>query len=254
VSIDAPRPAFELVPAIDLRGGRVVRLVAGDFAAETVFSDEPVDVARGFVSAGARWIHLVDLDGARGGAQRQGEVIRQVLAAVGEGAACEVAGGLRDRASVASTLAAGASRIAVGTAALEQPGFAADLVRTFGAGRIAVALDVRAGQAVGQAWRDEAPGIPVAVALARLAGEGVKTFEVTAIDRDGGLGGPDLELFRRLVDLNLGRIIASGGIRSVADLLAVRSLGCTGAIVGRALYDGGLDLAAAIAAVSAIRS
>jgi phosphoribosylformimino-5-aminoimidazole carboxamide ribonucleotide (ProFAR) isomerase len=111
-----------------------------------------------------------------------------------------------------------------------------------------VALDVRDGQAVGEGWRDRAPGVEVAAALARLAGEGVATFEVTAIDRDGGLGGPDLELLSRLVDLDLGRIIASGGIRSVDDLLAVRSLGCSGAIVGRALYDGSLDLAASIAA------
>jgi phosphoribosylformimino-5-aminoimidazole carboxamide ribotide isomerase len=254
LSIGSGRGSFEILPAIDLRGGRVVRLLGGDFVAETVFSEDPVEVARGFASAGARWLHLVDLDGARGGGQRQGEVIRQVLAAVGEGAACEVAGGLRDRAAVASTLAAGASRVVVGTAALGRAGFAADLVKTFGAGRIVVALDVRAGLAVGEGWRDGAPGVLVAAALARLAGEGVATFEVTAIERDGGLGGPDLELLSRLVDLDLGRIIASGGIRSADDLLAVRSLGCTGAIVGRALYDGGLDLAGAIAAVASAPS
>jgi phosphoribosylformimino-5-aminoimidazole carboxamide ribotide isomerase len=254
VSIEPAGPAFELLPAIDLRAGRVVRLVGGDFTAETVFSDDPVEVAHGFVAAGARWLHLVDLDGARGGGQRQGEVIRQVLVAVGEGAACEAAGGLRDRAAVASTLAAGASRIVVGTAALGRAGFAADLARTFGAGRIVVALDVRDGLAVGEGWRDGAPGVLVEAVLARLAGEGVATFEVTAIDRDGGLGGPDLELLSRLVDLDLGRIIASGGIRSVDDLLAVRSIGCTGAIVGRAVYDGSLDFAGAIAAIRAITS
>jgi phosphoribosylformimino-5-aminoimidazole carboxamide ribotide isomerase len=254
VSIEPAGPAFELLPAIDLRAGRVVRLVGGDFTAETVFSDDPVEVARGFVAAGARWLHLVDLDGARGGGQRQGEVIRQVLGAVGEGAACEVAGGLRDRAAVASTLAAGASRIVVGTAALGRAGFAADLVKTFGPGRIVVALDVRDGLAVGEGWRDGAAGFLAEAALTRLAGEGVATFEVTAIDRDGGLGGPDLELLSCLVDLDLGRIIASGGIRSVDDLLAVRSIGCTGAIVGRAIYDGSLDLAGAIAAIRAITS
>jgi phosphoribosylformimino-5-aminoimidazole carboxamide ribotide isomerase len=248
-STPTARPAFELLPAIDLRGGRVVRLRAGDFAAETAFSDDPLAVARGFVEAGARWIHLVDLDGARDGGRRQADQIGGILAAVGEGAACEVAGGLRDRPSVASTLAAGATRVVVGTAALGRPGFAGDLVRTFGPGRIVVALDVRDGQAVGEGWRDGAPGVPVDEALTRLAGDGVATFEVTAIARDGGLGGPDLELLERLVRLQRGRIIASGGIRSVEDLLAVRSLGCSGAIVGRALYDGSLDLAAAIAAV-----
>lgn len=249
MSIGSGEPPFELLPAIDLRAGRVVRLLGGDFGAETVFGDDPVEVARGFVAAGAGWIHMVDLDGARGGGQAQGDLIRRVLAAVGEGAACEVAGGLRDRPSVASSLAAGATRVVVGTAALGRPGFAGDLVKTFGPGRIVVALDVRDGQAVGEGWRDGAPGVPVDEALTRLAGDGVATFEVTAIARDGGLGGPDLELLGRLVRLQRGRIIASGGIRSVEDLLAVRSLGCSGAIVGRALYDGSLDLAAAIGAV-----
>jgi len=249
VSIEGGATAFELLPAIDLRGGRVVRLLGGDFEAETAFSDDPAAIAHGFVAAGARWLHLVDLDGARAGGQPQAGLIREVLAALGEGAACEVAGGLRDRAAVASTLAAGAGRVVVGTAALGQPGFAAELVRTFGPGRVVVALDVRDGQAIGEGWRDGAPGRPAAVALAHLADEGVTLFEVTAIDRDGGLGGPDLTLLERLVRLERGRIIASGGIRSIEDLLAVRSLGCTGAIVGRALYEGSLDLRAAIAAL-----
>ncbi|HLY15016.1 MAG TPA: 1-(5-phosphoribosyl)-5-[(5-phosphoribosylamino)methylideneamino] imidazole-4-carboxamide isomerase [Candidatus Limnocylindrales bacterium] len=247
MSIGPGSSVFELLPAIDLRAGQVVRLRAGDFANETVFSDDPVETARGFVASGARWIHIVDLDGARGGGQAQGDVIRAVLAAIGELAACEVAGGLRDRAAVASTLAGGASRVVVGTAALSQAGFAADLIRTFGSSRIVVALDVRAGEAVGDGWRDGAPGVPVGSALRRLAAEGVTTFEVTTIERDGGLGGPDLELLTRVVGLGLGRIIASGGIRSVDDLLAVRSLGCIGAIVGRAVYDGSLDLAASMA-------
>jgi len=250
VSIGPGRPVFELLPAIDLRGGRVVRLRGGDFGAETVYGDDPSEVARGFVAAGASWLHVVDLDGARDGGQAQGELVRAVVAGVGEGAACEVAGGLRDRASVASTLAGGASRVVIGTAALGRAGFAADLVRTFGASRVVVALDVRDGQAVGEGWRDGAPGVAVEEALTRLAGEGVTTFEVTAIDRDGGLGGPDLELLGQLVALDRGRIIASGGIRSVDDLLAVRSLGCTGAIVGRALYDGSLDLGTALSALA----
>ncbi|HZL32547.1 MAG TPA: HisA/HisF-related TIM barrel protein, partial [Verrucomicrobiae bacterium] len=129
VSIGSGGPPFELLPAIDLRAGRVVRLLGGDFGAETVFGDDPVEVAREFVAAGAGWIHLVDLDGARDGGQAQGDLIRRVLAAIGEGAACEVAGGLRDRPSVASTLAAGATRVVVGTAALGRPGFAGDLVK-----------------------------------------------------------------------------------------------------------------------------
>ena len=241
---------FELLPAIDLRGGRVVRLRGGDFDSETVYGEDPVAVAVGFLAAGARWLHLVDLDGARDGGPAQADAIRAVIAAVGERAACEVAGGLRDRTTVAATLAAGASRIVVGTAALSRSEFAADLVETFGTTRIVVALDVRDGRAVGEGWREGAPRVPVEAALARLAGEGVTLFAVTAIERDGGLGGPDLELLAGLVGLGAGRIIASGGIRSVEDLLAVRSLGCAGAIVGRALYDGSLDLGAVLGALA----
>ncbi len=241
--------AFELLPAIDLRAGRVVRLRAGNFAAETVFGDDPVGVAAGFVAAGARWLHIVDLDGARGGSQLQSDVIGRIVAAVREGAACEVAGGLRNGSAVATTLAGGSSRAVVGTAALGQTGFARDLVATFGARRIAVALDVRDGLAVGEAWREGAPGVSVSDALVRLADDGVTTFEVTAISRDGGMAGPDLELLGRLVQLDRGRIIASGGIRSIADLRAVRAIGCAGAIVGRALYEGNLDLAAAVSAM-----
>ncbi|MGH2512172.1 MAG: HisA/HisF-related TIM barrel protein, partial [Candidatus Limnocylindrales bacterium] len=134
--------------------------------------------------------------------------------------------------------------------ALARPGFAGDLVATFGARRVVVALDVRDGLAVGQAWRAGAPGVPVGTALADLAGVGVTTFEVTAIARDGGLAGPDLDLLGRLVRLQRGRIIASGGIRSIEDLLEARAVGCAGAIVGRALYEGNLDLAAAVSALS----
>ena len=242
--------AFDLIPAIDLRGGRVVRLRLGDFDDETAFSEDPAASARSFVAAGARWIHLVDLDGARDVSRRQVGLVGQVLAAVGEAAACEVGGGLRDRASVAAMLASGASRVVIGTAALAQSGFAADLVATFGARRIVVALDVRGGLAVGEGWREGAPGVPVDLALAGLAACGVTAFEVTAIARDGAMTGPDLELLTRLVGLGRGAIVASGGIRSVDDLRAVRAIGCVGAIVGRALYDGSLDLAAALDALA----
>lgn len=242
--------AFELLPAIDLRGGRAVRLRGGDFGAETVFGEDPVAVAVGFATAGASWLHVVDLDGARSGGSRQSGMIGRIVAAVGEDVACEVAGGLRDAGAVAAALGAGARRIVVGTAVLRRPGFAGELVVAHGRERVAVALDVREGLAVGNAWQAGAPGVPVDSALARLADEGIATFEVTAINRDGGLSGPDLALLERLVRLDRGRIIASGGIRSIDDLLAVRAIGCTGAIVGRALYEGRLDLEAAVATMA----
>jgi phosphoribosylformimino-5-aminoimidazole carboxamide ribotide isomerase len=237
---------FELLPAIDLRGGRVVRLRQGDFARETAYSDDPVAVARTFADAGARWIHLVDLDGARAGEPIQSDSIAAIVASVGDRTSCQVAGGLRTAGSVGAAFAAGAARVVVGTAALRDPAFAGALVEEHGRDRVVVALDVRDGLAVGEGWRDGADGIDPAIALARLADLGVDTFAATAIDRDGLLDGPDLELLRRLVSLGRGRVIASGGVGSVDDILATRALGCAGAIVGRALYEGRLTVQAAL--------
>jgi len=240
---------FEILPAIDLRGGKVVRLQQGDFGRETVFGDDPVAVATRFADAGARWLHVVDLDGARAGTPKHWDVIESIVGAVGERVRVEVAGGLRTRDSIGATLHCGARRVVVGTAALRGTRFAAALVAHYRADRIVVALDVRRGMAIGDGWRAGATGVPVEAAVARLADVGVEIFEVTAIDRDGSLGGPDLALYERLIALRHGAIIASGGIATVADLRAVRDLGCAGAIVGRALLDGSLDLAEAFAAV-----
>ncbi len=237
---------FEVMPAIDLRGGQVVRLAEGDFARETRFAAEPVEVACGFVAAGARWIHIVDLDGARDGAGRQTELVGRIVGAVGGRAACEVAGGLRDEEAVAAALDAGAARVVVGTAALRDAAFAGRLVARFGVERIAIALDVRDGMAVGQGWVPGASGMPAEEALASLADRGARTFIVTAIERDGLLMGPDFDLLRRMVEPGRGGIVASAGVSSLADIAAVRALGCVGAIVGRAIYSDRLDLAEAI--------
>ena len=245
-----PPNAFQLLPAIDLRDGRVVRLAEGDFARETVYGSDPAEAARGFAAAGAKWIHVVDLDGARDGARRQTEAVARIVAAVGESVACEVAGGLRDEAAVAAALDAGAARVVVGTAALRDPGFVDRLVARFGVERIAIALDVRDGVAVGQGWVPGAEGVPVAYALTNLAGRGARTFIVTAIERDGLLTGPNLDLLRLMVELKRGDIIASAGVSSLEDISAVRAIGCAGAVVGRALYEGRIDLAEALRLVN----
>jgi phosphoribosylformimino-5-aminoimidazole carboxamide ribotide isomerase len=242
---------FQLLPAIDLRGGRVVRLSEGDFGRETVYGSDPVEVAIGFAAAGVRWIHIVDLDGAKDGAARQTAVMRRIVEAVGERVACEVAGGLRDLPAADAALEAGAARVVVGTAALRDPDFVALLIDRFGAERIAVALDVRDGTAVGQGWVPGAAGMPAEEALTTLADRGARTFVVTAIERDGLLTGPNLDLLGRMVALGRGQIIASAGISSLADITAVRALGCAGAIVGRALYEGRLDLGEAVRLVDA---
>jgi phosphoribosylformimino-5-aminoimidazole carboxamide ribotide isomerase len=243
--------AFEILPAIDLRGGRVVRLQQGDFARETVFGDDPVAVAESFAQQGARWLHVVDLDGARSGTSAHVEVIARIVAAVDPTVAVEVAGGMRSAADVERVLASGAARVVIGTAAIADPSFASGLVERHGSDRIVVAVDVREGQAIGHGWVAGAVGVPVPAALDALTAAGVTVFEVTAIARDGLADGPDLGLYRDLVGRVDGRVIASGGIRDGADIEAARAAGCAGVIIGRALYDGSLSLSAALAAVGA---
>jgi phosphoribosylformimino-5-aminoimidazole carboxamide ribotide isomerase len=242
---------FEVLPAIDLRGGNVVRLREGDFARETVYGADPVATAQAFVAAGAGWLHIVDLDGARG-EERQEAVIRAIVAAVGN-VRCQVAGGLRSREAVAGMLSAGAERVVVGTAALADPGFASRAVIDHGADRIVGALDVRDGQAVGEGWREGAAGRSALETLHALADAGIQRLAVTAIARDGQMAGPDLRMLATMVDAGRGAILASGGIASIADLRAVRDIGCAGAIIGRALYEGTIDLAEALREARATR-
>jgi phosphoribosylformimino-5-aminoimidazole carboxamide ribotide isomerase len=245
---------FVLLPAIDLIGGRVVRLEQGDFERETAFSTDPLAVAASFVSGGATWLHIVDLDGARSGRPAHGGIVRKIVDALGPKVRIDIAGGLRSVEAVDEALAAGAARVVIGTAALRDSRIPAAAVAAHGSERIAVALDVRDGLAIGEGWRDGAPGVPPGDAIRRLADVGVRTFEVTSIDRDGLLGGPDLALLGELVDVARGRVIASGGVARIQDIEAVRRLGCAGAIVGRALYDGSMSLADALAAASIPRT
>ena len=251
---EAPASTFTILPAIDLRGGRVVRLERGDFARERVFSDDPTRVATGFAEQGARWVHVVDLDGARAGVQRQRSAIRTIVAGLTATTATQpvhvqVAGGLRDADAIADAFGAGAARVVLGTVAITRPEVVADAIARHRPDRIAVALDVRGDQAVGEGWVPGATGRRLDELIARLDDAGVATLVVTAIARDGLLGGPDLELLERVADRTGAATIASGGIRSIEDLRAVRRIGCRGAIVGRALYDGGLDLRSALAAL-----
>ncbi|HEX5829062.1 MAG TPA: 1-(5-phosphoribosyl)-5-[(5-phosphoribosylamino)methylideneamino] imidazole-4-carboxamide isomerase [Candidatus Limnocylindrales bacterium] len=237
------RGSFELLPAIDLRGGQVVRLQQGDFARETAYDGDPVAVAARFASLGATWLHVVDLDGARAGEPRQLALAAAIVAETHGRARVEVGGGLRTVEAVAGALGTGAARVAVGTAALRDPSFAASLVERYGPARIVASIDVRDGMALGEGWRPGAAGLPVVDAIETLASVGIDIFEVTAIDRDGSLEGPDLDLLRALVGLGRGRIIASGGISGIDDVVAVQATGCGGAIVGKAIYEGRVDLA-----------
>jgi phosphoribosylformimino-5-aminoimidazole carboxamide ribotide isomerase len=239
-----------ILPAIDLRDGKVVRLRQGDFTREQVYAEDPLAVAAQFAAAGAEWIHVVDLDGARAGERRQASTIAAIVEVASQaGVRVEVAGGVRTLDDIAAVLASGADRVALGTAALRDAGLVRAAIERHGPEGIAVALDVRDGMAVGDGWVPDAAGVPVEEAQAQLTLAGVTTFIVTAIDRDGLLGGPDLTLLESIVGSTAGTVIASGGIGAVSDLEAARDIGCVGAIVGRAIYDGSLDLALAIGAM-----
>lgn len=243
--------AFVLAPSIDVLVGRVVRLLGGDPDRPTVYEGTPADAASRWAREGADLVHIVDLDAAMGRpSPNAASLADAVRAAQSAGIACEVAGGVRDGAAVARWLAAGADRVVLGTALLREPDLAAALVARHGAGRIVAALDVRGGMAVGEGWRAGAPGTPLATAIDRLMGAGIAIVEVTAIARDGGMAGPDLALLSEVLAIAPRiTVLASAGIRDTADLLAVRDLGCAGAIMGRAVYEGAITIAAARAAL-----
>jgi phosphoribosylformimino-5-aminoimidazole carboxamide ribotide isomerase len=231
-------------PAIDLRDGRCVRLVEGDFARETRYDADPTEAARRWQDAGATWLHVVDLDGARAGMPQNVEAITRIRAAVD--IPIQLGGGLRSPEAVESAFDAGIDRVILGTAAVEDPDFVADMVETWG-DCIAVALDARDGLLATEAWLGQS-AVKATDAASSLAASGIAQFIFTDIRRDGSLQGPNLGALQELVQAIDADVIASGGVSSLADIQAVAAIGASGAIVGRALYDGRLDLAAAIAA------
>jgi phosphoribosylformimino-5-aminoimidazole carboxamide ribotide isomerase len=237
----------ELIPAIDLLGGRVVRLSKGAFGAVTEYDDDPVAVARGFEAAGAPRIHIVDLDAAREGRAMQADVIAQVVGAVD--APCQVAGGIRDADAVAAGLAAGADRLVLGSALISSPLLARTLTERYGPDRIVAALDVRDGRALGDGWVEGARGTEVMGLARTLAENGIRWFAVTAIARDGQMSGPDYELLESVRAAVPGAaIIASAGVSSLADVRELAARGFDAAVTGRALYEGAFTLAEGLTA------
>ena len=226
-----------------------MRLQEGDFDREQVYADDPAATVDAFAAAGATWVHVVDLDGARAGERRQTAAIKTIRHALRTDVHLQVGGGIRSRSAIDETLAAGAARVVLGTAAIEAPDLTKEAVDRHGTDKVAVALDVRDGLAVGHGWVRGAPGQPADGAITALSVAGVRTFIVTGIDRDGLLGGPDLGLLEQLIALTEADVIASGGVATIDDLKTVQAIGCSGAIVGRALYDGRIDLAEALTAL-----
>ncbi len=239
---------MELIPAIDLLGGRVVRLAEGDYDRITDYGGDPLAVAGSWQRQGATRLHLVDLEAARDGSRRQADTIAGIVAAVD--IPCQVAGGIRDLATAAAILDGGADRVVLGTALIRDQGLGGSLVTRFGAERIVAAVDVRDGRAVGDGWTEGAVGSPAMGHIGRLRAEGVICFAVTAIARDGLLNGPDTDLLALAAVAAGGprRVIASAGVSSLADVRTLVAAGYAGAILGRALYEGRIDLAEALEA------
>jgi phosphoribosylformimino-5-aminoimidazole carboxamide ribotide isomerase len=237
-------------PAIDLRGGCCVRLTQGAFDRETVYDDDPVAVARRFVAAGARWLHVVDLDGARAGRPVQAALVAAVCAAVP--VPVQVGGGLRDEAAVAAVLAAGAARAVVGTVAATDPERCAAICRAH-PGRVAIGLDARDGKLRTAGWTETA-ALDATTAAGRAAALGAAAVVYTDIGRDGTERGPDLEGTRAIARAAGVPVIASGGIGGLDDVRAVAALaadGVAGVVIGRALYTGAVRLEDALAVAGA---
>lgn len=229
--------SFTVFPAVDISDGRCVRLLQGRFGTETVYSDDPVQVALGFCRAGARWLHIVDLDGAKTGEAANRDLVLEAV----RSASCPVqaGGGVRSLEDVEEIVAAGAGRAVLGTVALDDPDEMARACMRY-AERIAVSLDVRAGELASHGWT-VGTGVAVEDAVAAFEKAGVRLFIYTDVGRDGTMAGPNLEGLRRVAALTEVPVVASGGIGTLDELRAVAALrneGVAGAIVGRALYEG----------------
>lgn len=232
---------FEVIPAIDLRGGRCVRLLKGSFDHETVYSDDPTAVAFRWQSLGAKWLHLVDLDGAKRGEPVQTEAVRAICTTVQ--APVQVGGGIRTMQDVERVLQAGAARVVVGTAVTLDERFAQALFERFGE-QVALGLDVREDKVATHGWLTDLEGNYLAFAQ-RMEQLGARRVVFTNISLDGTLEGVDLEPIRALLDVVKIPVIASGGVASKEDILQLRELspfGLEGVIVGKALYEGRVSL------------
>jgi phosphoribosylformimino-5-aminoimidazole carboxamide ribotide isomerase len=228
-----------LYPAIDIRDGRAVRLVQGDYGRETAYDDDPLDAARRWLEQGARALHVVDLDGARAGEPRNLEHVRRIVREAD--VPVQVGGGLRDADAVASALEAGADRVVLGTAALAEPELVVTLAAEHGQ-RVVVGVDSRRGHVAVEGWARETRAKPAST-IAHLAGRGIRRFVFTPVDVDGTLRGPDLDELREvaLIAAEAGaKLIYSGGVGSLDDLRAVRAIAresLEGVIIGRAIYE-----------------
>jgi phosphoribosylformimino-5-aminoimidazole carboxamide ribotide isomerase len=239
---------MDVIPAIDLLGGRCVRLYQGDYEQSEVFAEDPVTVAIAWAEQGARWLHLVDLDGAKTGEPVNLSVIAKIVETLN--IPVQVGGGLRTQARVASFLEMGVARVILGTVAVENPDLVAQLCQTY-PDQIVVGIDAREGMVATRGWLETSKVSAIALGQ-RVASEGAAAIIYTDIQRDGTLQGPNLPLLRGMAEAVSVPVIASGGVSNLTDilsLLALEPIGVSGVIVGKALYTGDLSLAEALRAI-----
>ena len=237
---------MEVIPAIDLRGGKCVRLYQGDYSRETVFSDDPLEVASRWTELGAQRLHVVDLDGARDGVSANLAVVGRIASAVS--VPVQMGGGIRTADAAEAAVSLGVDRVILGTAALEDPDLASVLCRDLGADRVVVSVDARDGYVAVKGWTQGSATRASALVHA-METRGVRRFMYTDIARDGTLEGPNFAAIEELLGETKSHLIAAGGISSVDDLLGLADIGVEAAIVGTAAYTGDIDLAEALEAV-----
>ncbi len=242
--------SFTVYPALDIRNGQVVRLLQGDYAQQTTYGDDPLPRAQAFAAAGASWMHLVDLDAAKAGGYTLAPLLAQIAA--NTSLKVQTGGGVRSRDDVARILDAGASRVVIGSLAVRQPEQVLAWLDKFGADRLTIALDTRQGD--DGVWRlpvhgwTETADVTLNELATRYAQAGMKHLLCTDITRDGMLSGPNIALYTHLSKLLPGVAVqASGGVRDVNDVAAAKSVGCDGAVLGKALLEGRLQLSEALA-------
>jgi phosphoribosylformimino-5-aminoimidazole carboxamide ribotide isomerase len=237
--------SFVIYPAIDIRDGKCVRLVQGDYNQETIYNENPLEVARAWEAQGAAWIHLVDLDGAKAGHPVNDQLVGKIAASVN--VPVQVGGGMRTMKDVERLLSLGISRVILGTAAIEDRSFVEEVLHQYG-DKVAIGIDARDGFVATRGWL-ETSEVKAEDLAVELAGKGAQTFIYTDISRDGMMGGPNIESIVKLAKVSGQSVIASGGVSQFSDLenLAVHYQdGVTGAIVGKALYTGSIDLSEAL--------
>jgi phosphoribosylformimino-5-aminoimidazole carboxamide ribotide isomerase len=240
--------SFTLYPAIDMRDGKCVRLLQGDYNQETVYGDSPFDMAKQFAEQGAEWIHMVDLDGAKDGKKVNHEHVLRVAKELP--AKVQIGGGVRTMEDVSFYLDAGVDRVILGSTAVSNPEFVREALQRYGGSRVAIGLDARDGFVATEGWLETSHIMAVDLAK-RLVEEGAETFIFTDISKDGMLQGPNVEAIGELARITGKEVIASGGVSSINDLVSLKKdeRNIAGAIIGKALYTGRFTLSDALGSV-----